>query len=435
MIPVVTPLASALAKVTRRLVPFMFVLYVVAYLDRVNVGFAQLQMKTALSLSDAAYGLGAGLFFIPYFLFEVPSNLLLVRFGPRRWMARIMVTWGIVSAAMMFATGTKSFYALRLALGLAEAGFFPGMILYLTYWFPPQQRAAAFARFMTAIGVSLVIGGPLSGAIMTGLDRVAGFAGWQWLFLLEGLPAVVLGFVVLAFLPDRPDDVSWLSADEKGALAVALRAPPDGQGARERHTLRHALADGRVWLLASIYFIFAMGLYGLTLWVPQLLRDLSGGSTFEVGLLAAVPYLAAVLFMVPCAKYTDRTGNYRRTLGIATAVAGAALAATACLLDVSPWLTVVALSVGVMGLFAAFGVFWALPSAFLRGTAAAGGIAVINSLGNLGGFVSPWLVGFVKERMGSFAGGVGLVAGMLLLAAALIAVGTRGHDSVVHRAS
>jgi MFS transporter, ACS family, tartrate transporter len=420
-------LASALRKSTRRLIPFLFLLYVVAYLDRVNIGFAQLQMKSSLGLSDAVYGFGAGLFFIPYFLFEVPSNLLLERFGPRRWMARIMVTWGLLSAGMMLVTGEKSFYALRLALGLAEAGFFPGMILYLTYWFPPRERAAAFARFMTAIGVSLVVGGPLSGAIMDGLGDVLGLGGWQWLFLLEGLPAVVLGVIVLCTLPDRPADVRWLTTDEKQALAAALSAPGP---VTHHHTLRHALRDGRVWLLSFIYFIFAMGLYGLTLWVPQILKDVAGGSALKVGLLSALPYLAAVLCMVPTARYTDRTGTYRRTLTVCAAAAGSALVGTALLLDLGAIGTMATLTLGVMALFSSFGVFWQLPSAFLRGSAAAGGIAVINSFGNLGGFVSPWLIGLVKKETGSFSGGVAVVAGMLLLAALLVAVGTRNREHV-----
>ncbi|MBI5480132.1 MAG: MFS transporter [Deltaproteobacteria bacterium] len=420
-----TPLAAALRKTTWRLIPFMFLLYVVAYIDRVNVGFAQLQMKQALQFSDAVYGFGAGLFFVTYFFFELPSNLLLHRFGPRRWMARIMITWGALSTAMMFVRGEWSFYALRLALGVAEAGFFPGMILYLTYWFPPRERATAVARFMTAIGLSLVVGGPVSGVILDGLHGRWGWAGWQWLFLLEGLPSVVLGFVTFAFLPDRPADVRWLSDAEKAAIDEALRAAPAAEPQHDRHTLREALADGRVWLLATIYFAFAMGLYGLTLWVPQILKDVTGGSALRVGLLSAIPYGLASVVMVAWSRSTDRTGAYRRNLIVATLVAAVALGAAALLLDAGPTATLVALSVGVAGLFATFGPFWALPSAFLRGTAAAAGIAVINSCGNLGGFASPWLVGLVKKHTGSFRGGILLLAGALGVAALLLAVGLR----------
>jgi MFS family permease len=400
----------------------------VAYLDRVNVGFAQLQMKSALGMSDAAYGLGAGLFFLGYFVFEVPSNLLLARFGARRWMARIMVTWGILSSAMMFARGDASFYTLRVLLGLAEAGFFPGMILYLTYWFPARERAAAVARFMTAIGISLVIGGPISGAILDGLNGALGWQGWQWLFLLEGLPSIVLGIVVLVALPDRPADVRWLADAEKRALSSALGAQPASGAHRDVHTMREALADGRVWLLSAIYFIFAMGLYGLTLWVPQILKDVAGGSSWRVGVLSAVPYTFAAVCMVIWSKMTDRSGKYRRNLALVTVVASLGLAGAALVLRAGPVLTLAALSIGVTALFCSFGPFWALSSAFLRGTAAAGGIAVINSFGNLGGFASPWMVGVVKKQTGSFTGGIAFIAAALLVAALMIALGTRDAE-------
>lgn len=414
-------LTTALRKLTWRLIPFMFVLYVVAYLDRVNVGFAQLQMKQALGMSEGAYGLGAGLFFIGYFAFEVPSNLILARVGPRRWIARIMITWGVISSATMFAQGSHSFYGLRLLLGLAEAGFFPGMILYLTMWFPPRERAAAVARFMSAIGISLVLGAPLSGAILDRLHGAWGWQGWQWLFLLEGAPSVVLGFVVLAVLPDRPDDVSWLTAEEKRALAHHLAAAQPAE--RTSHSLRDALGDGRVWLLSCIYFILAMGLYGLTLWVPQIIKDVVGGSATRVGLVCAIPYVSAALGMVAWARYTDRTGRYRRNLTLSLIVAAAGTGAAALLLGYGPIPTLIALSVGIMGLFSSFGPFWAVPGAFLRGAAAAGGIAVINSFGNLGGFASPPIVGKIKQLTGSFSGGVAMIAAALLLAAVLVAFG------------
>jgi len=431
-------LTRALGKASWRLIPFLFVLYVVAYLDRVNVGFAQLQMKTALDLSDAAYGFGAGLFFVGYFLFEVPSNLLMVRVGARRWIARIMISWGVISSATMCARGETSFYALRVLLGLAEAGFFPGIILYLTYWFPPRERAAAVARFMTAIGLSLVIGGPLSGAIMDGLHGRWGWAGWQWLFLLEGLPSILGGFAVLAILPDGPADATWLTTDEKTALRETMRARSEARSEasprRDLSTLRDALVDGRVWLLSTIYFMTAMGLYGLTLWVPQIVKDVAGGSAFRVGVISAIPYLLAAGCMVLSARHADRTNRYRAILVITLSVAAAGLVGAALLLDAGPTAVLVALSAGVVGLFCAFGPFWAVPPSFLRGTAAAGGIAVINSFGNLGGFVSPWAVGLVKKRTGSFAGGIGLIAGALAVAVILIALGVRG-DAAVERAS
>jgi ACS family tartrate transporter-like MFS transporter len=421
-------LESALRKTSWRLIPLMFLLYVVAYLDRVNVGFAQLHMKQSLHFSDAVYGFGAGLFFLTYFIFEVPSNLLLHRFGPRKWMARIMITWGVLSAAMMFVRGEASFYALRLALGIAEAGFFPGMILYLTYWFPQRERAAATAKFMTAISLSQVVGGPVSGAILDGLNGRWGLEGWQWLFLLEGLPSVVLGFVVWFLLPDRPDDVRWLTDAEKGAIAEALQAAPANAPEEHRHTLRDAFADGRVWLLSAVYFGLAMGLYGLSLWVPQILKDVTGGSALRVGLLSAIPYGLAAVAMVAWSQHTDRTGAYRRNFSIAAGVAAVALGGAALLIDAGPTVTLITLSVGITALFSSFGPFWALPSAFLRGTAAAAGIAVINSCGNLGGFASPWLVGVVKKHTGSFRGGILVIAGAVLVAALLIAVGTRRRE-------
>jgi nitrate/nitrite transporter NarK len=260
---------------------------------------------------------------------------------------------------------------------------------------------------------------------MDGLNGAGGLAGWQWLFLLEGLPSVLLGFVVLAALPDRPADVRWLSAEEKTALSDALADEPADSSARHRQTLREAATDARVWWLSAIYFIFAMGLYGLTLWVPQIIKDVAGGSVLHVGLLTAVPYLLGAVCMVVTAQRTDRSGNHRRTLTLATVVAGLAFLAVAVLLDVGPVVTLAAISVAVMGLFSTFGPFWTLPSAFLRGTAAAGGIALINSIGNLGGFVSPWIVGLVKKQTGSFTGGIAFLAAALLVAAILVAVGTR----------
>jgi len=423
-------LEAALGKTTWRLIPFMFLLYVVAYLDRVNVGFAQLQMKSSLGLSEAAYGFGAGLFFIGYFLFEVPSNLLLERFGPRRWIARIMISWGVLSSATMLVRGEASFYLLRFLLGLAEAGFFPGMILYLTYWFPPRERASAVARFMTAIGLSLVVGGPLSGAIMDGLQGRLGLHGWQWLFLLEGVPSVLLGFVVLVALPDKPAEVTWLRPEEKAALAEALRAKSGSSPQRDVSKLRDALADGRVWLLSVIYFAFAMALYGLTLWVPQIIKDVAGGTTLRIGLLSAIPYLLAAACMVFWGRRADRTGRHRASLAIAVLVAVTGLIGAALLLHAGRVPMLVALSVGVVGLFCTFGPFWAVPAGFLRGTAAAGGIAVINSFGNLGGFVSPWVVGLVKKHTGSFAGGIFIIAGALTVALLLIVLAVRDPERV-----
>jgi len=301
--------SRALAKAARRLIPFMFVLYVVAYLDRINVGFAALQMRQDLGFDDRVYGLGAGIFFVGYFLFEVPSNLLLERLGARLWIARIMITWGLIASAMMVVRGARSFYLLRFLLGVAEAGFFPGMILYLTYWFPAAERAHAVARFMTATAIAGVVGGPISGALLA-MDGLGGLRGWEWLFLAEGLPAVVLGLAVLAYLPDGPASASWLTPEERRSLAARL-GPEQVIEAHHAATLGAALADRRVWRLAVLYFVLVTGLYGVGLWLPQIVKGLSGLGDVMVGIVSAVPYVAAAAGMVLVGRHSDRTGERR----------------------------------------------------------------------------------------------------------------------------
>ena len=301
--------SRALAKATRRLIPFMFVLYVVAYLDRINVGFAALQMRADLGFDDRVYGFGAGIFFVGYFLFEVPSNLVLERVGARLWIARIMVTWGVIASAMMVVRGAQSFYLLRFLLGLAEAGFFPGMILYLTYWFPAAERAHAVARFITATAIAGVVGGPISGALLA-MDGLGGLRGWEWLFLAEGLPAVGLGLAVLAYLPDGPASASWLTPEERRSLAARL-APDQAIEAHHAATLAGALADRRVWRLAVLYFVLVTGLYGVGLWLPQIVKGLSGLGDVMVGIVSAVPYVAAAAGMVLVGRHSDRTGERR----------------------------------------------------------------------------------------------------------------------------
>jgi ACS family tartrate transporter-like MFS transporter len=408
---------SALDKATRRLIPFMFLLYVVAYLDRINVGFAALQMRRDLGFSEAVYGLGAGIFFVGYFLFEVPSNLILVRVGARRWIARIMITWGLVSSATMLVRDPPAFYALRFLLGLAEAGFFPGMILYLTYWFPADVRARAVARFMTATAVAGVVGGPLSGALLT-LDGLGGLRGWQWLFLLEGLPAVALGVVVLWRLPDGPGDAAWLSPGERRALAGRLGREQVAGG--HVATLREAVGDGRVWVLALLYFVLVNGFYGVSLWLPQIVQGFSGASDLVVGVVSAVPYAVAAVGMVAAGAHSDRTGERRRHVAVAALVGAAGLVLAAWL--ASPPAALAALSLAALGIWSTLGPFWAMPTAMLRGTAAAAGIALVNSFGNLGGFAGPWLLGLVKEATGGFAWGLVTLAAGLVVAAGLALV-------------
>ena len=319
---------TALRKATVRLIPFLFVLYIVSFLDRVNVSFAALQMNEDLGFSEVAYGLGAGIFFIGYFLFEVPSNLILERVGARVWIARIMITWGIISTAMFLVTGPVSFYVLRFLLGVAEAGFFPGIILYLTYWFPAHERAKAVALFMTAVAIAGVIGGPLSGALLSLDEVVFGFSGWQFLFIVEGFPAILLGLAVLAFLPDRPSEARWLTDEERRWLEVSLSREEQLKTTHGAHTLRQALADGRLWLLCGVYFGTVASLYGISFWLPTIIEEFSNLNEFLVGLLSAFPYLAAAIGMVVFAWHSDRTGERRWHVAIPAGLAALGLALT-----------------------------------------------------------------------------------------------------------
>jgi MFS transporter, ACS family, tartrate transporter len=399
--------APVLAKTRRRLIPFLFLLYIVAYLDRINVGFAALQMNQALGFSPTVYGFGAGIFFLSYVLFEIPSNVILSRVGARIWIARIMISWGIVSSAMMFVQGVTGFYTLRFLLGMAEAGFFPGIIYYLTRWFPIRERARTIAAFMTATLIAGVIGGPLSGALLS-FHGLGGLAGWQWLFLLEGLPAVVLGFVVLKFLTERPEDATWLSGAERDALVACLGE--DSRAQREETTAR-ALGNRRTWLLAVVYFTIPVTLYGIGFWLPQMLKTASGGSDLIVGLLSAVPYAAGALAMVLAGRHSDRTGERRWHIVVAALVGAAGLAASTLSTGVV-W-SLVTLSIAIAGLASMFGPFWALTTSTMGGVGAAASIALVNSVGNTGGFVGPYLLGALNDATGSFALGLCAIAAML----------------------
>jgi ACS family tartrate transporter-like MFS transporter len=413
--------AATMRKVSRRLIPFLFVLYVAAYLDRINVGFAQLQMKGALGFSDTVFGLGTGIFFIGYFLFEVPSNLILARMGARLWIARIMITWGLISSAMVFVRTPVSFYALRFLLGVAEAGFFPGVIYYMSGWFPAAARAAAVSRFMTATAVSGIVGGPLSGALFT-LDGKAGLAGWQWIFLAEGIPSLVLGVATLFFLTNRPEEAAWLSPAEREHLATIMRAEAEDITRQGHVSVRRALLHPTVWRLSLLSFTLLVGLYSISFWLPQIVKSLSGLDNVRVAILSAVPYLVAVVAMVMVGGHSDRSRERCLHIG-AAALIGAIGIATTAYVD-SPMPGLIALSVAAAGIFSAIPVFWSLPTAFLSGTASAGAIALINSLGNLGGFVGPYLIGYVREATGGFKGSLLTIAGLLLCGAAL-AVGLR----------
>ena len=417
---------TTLAKITLRLIPFMFVLYIVAFLDRVNVGFAALQMNEGLGFSDTIYGIGAGIFFIGYFIFEIPSNLIMEKVGARIWIARIMLTWGIISSAMFLVSGETSFYILRFLLGVAEAGFFPGMILYLTYWFPARERARRVALFMTAIPISGVFGSPLSGAILT-LDGFAGLAGWQIMFLAEGIPAVLLGIVVLRFLPDGPDEAGWLETEERSWLRGALERENRIKSEHGEYTTRQALTNGKVWLLSAIYFGVVTSVYGVSLWLPLIIEDLSGFGTFAVGLLGAIPYLAGAIGMVLFAQHSDATGERRWHVAVAAFIATVGLVLTGA--TASPVVEMAALTLAALGIYSTLATFWSLPTAFLSGTAAAAGIALINSVGNLGGFVGPYVVGFLSDATGSFYAGLLLLA-VLILVAGVLALAVRHERSL-----
>lgn len=422
---VLTPEAEAFARIRLKLVPFLFVLYVVSYLDRVNVGFAALQMNRDLGLSAAVYGFGAGVFFLSYVLFEVPSNLIMVRVGARRWMARIMVTWGLASAGMMFVQGERSFYTMRFLLGAAEAGFFPGMVLYLTEWFPAAERARTIASFMTATALAGVVGGPMSAALLS-LDGALGLRGWQWLFLLEGVPAIILAFVTLAILPDRPADATWLTAEQR--RLVTARIEEDAARTPHAHTsFAAALREPRLWALSILYLSIIIAFYGVGFFTPQILSGVTGGSAVLVSLLSAIPYACAAVAMVVVGIHSDRVNERRWHVAIVTLVGAAGLAGTG--LTTNPFVALACLSLAAAGIWSTLGPFWALPAAFLRGTAAAGGIAVINAVGNIGGFVGPSVMGFVKDQTGAFVYGLFLLAAALVAAAA-IALSLPDRDGV-----
>jgi MFS transporter, ACS family, tartrate transporter len=420
------PSTTAVARVSRHLIPVLFLLYILNFLDRVNVGFAALEMNRDLGFGPAVYGFGAGVFFIGYCLFEVPSNLVLYRTGARIWIARIMVTWGLAASAMMLVHKPWSFYLLRFLLGVAEAGFFPGIIFYLTSWYPARERARAYAWFLAAIPICGVVGGPISGALL-GLDGWLGLRGWQWLFLLEGLPSIVVGVLVLWLLPDRPRDARWLRPAEREWLEKALAEERAQRGDTHGASFRWALGNPLVWWLGLSYFLLVVALYGFALWLPQLIKAGGSFSNFEVGLITAIPYAVAAVGMVLVGRRSDRTGE--RHLHLALPALAGALGFVAVSHLESTGLLVAGLSLTAFGVLGWLGPFWALPTAFLKEQAAAGGIALINSMGAVGGFVGPYLIGAVKEETGSFTMGLLLLA-LFMVAAVVIVMGLR---SVVGR--
>ncbi len=407
--------AQLYRKVTWRLIPLLFACYVVAYLDRVNVGFAKLQMLGDLHFSETVYGLGAGIFFIGYFLFEVPSNIILHKVGARVWIARVMVSWAVISAGMVFVHSPTVFYGLRFLLGVAEAGLFPGVILYLTCWYPSRRRGGIIGLFMTGIPIAGVIGGPLSGWILASLSGVLGLAGWQWMFLIEAVPSLVLGAVVLGCLDNGISHASWLTANEKAVLQHNIDR--DGQETPS-HSLRDGFTNPRVWQLCGVYFFFIMGLYGVGFWLPTLIKGTGVSDPLSIGLLTVLPYAAAAVGMVTCGRLSD-AARERRWHIVVPGILGTAgwLVSIWFAKDVA--VAEIALTVATTGVLVTLAQFWCLPTAVLAGAAAASGIAVINSVGNLAGFVSPYAVGWIIDATHSTTLGVYTLAGCLLVGSLL----------------
>jgi ACS family tartrate transporter-like MFS transporter len=407
----------AVNKVFRHLIPLLFLLYILNFLDRVNVGFAALSMNQDLNFGPAVYGLGAGIFFAGYCLFEVPSNLVLYRIGARVWIARIMVTWGLVASAMILVRTSTGFYGLRFLLGVAEAGFFPGIIFYLTYWYPARERARAYAWFLAAIPICGVVGGPISGALL-GLDGWLGMRGWQWLFLLEGIPSVVVGVMVLWLLPDRPSTAKWLTREEAEWLEVTIDAERGGKESEHSHQLGKVLANPMVWALGLCYFLLIAPLYGFALWLPQLLKASAAFTNFEVGVITAIPYSIAAIGMILNGRHSDSTGE--RYLHMVVPALVAVLGFWTVTMSGSTVALVAALSLTAFGVLGWLGPFWSLPTAFLKEQGSAGGVALINSLGAVGGFVGPYVIGKLKEQSGSYSDGLLLLGASSAAAVVLV---------------
>ncbi|MGB9245523.1 MAG: MFS transporter [Candidatus Acidiferrales bacterium] len=407
--------STAYRKVDVRLLPFLFLCYILAYLDRVNVGFAKLQMLKELSMSDAAFATGAGIFFIGYFFFEVPSNVLLKKFGARMWIARIMISWGVISACMIFVKGEWSFYGMRFLLGLAEAGFFPGVIFYLTLWYPSKLRASRTAWFVAAIAVSGVVGNPISGWIMDKLSGAMNLAGWQWLFLSEGIPSVIIGIWVIFYLDSSIEEAKWLTAEDKALLTTNLIA-------EDKHKTEHKLADafksGKVWVLCAIYFTLMIGLYGIAFWLPTIVKAFGIKGYLGVGLVTAIPYGVAVIGMILLSMHSDKTGE-RRLHYVFNVTAGAIGLVLSGIFASNPVLAIVFLSIGTLGVIGSMPLFWPLPSAFLAGTAAAAGIGIVNSVGNLGGYFGPNIPIWAKLISSDRSAALYIIAGILMIGAFL----------------
>ncbi len=408
---------SAYRKIAFRLMPFLMLCYFCAYLDRVNVGFAKLQMMSDLQFSEAVYGLGAGIFFIGYFLCEVPSNIVLHKVGARRWIARIMITWGILSGCFAFVQTEWQFYTLRFLLGVAEAGLAPGLLLYLTYWFPSYRRARMTVLWFIAIPISGMIGGPLSGLIMDRMSGVHGWFGWQWMFVIEAIPTVLIGLLVLAVLKDSVQDANWLTQDEKNLVKQELAQ--DNQHKEGHASVKEFIADKRLWLLAGIYFCVVMGQYAITFWLPTLIRNSGISDNWHIGLLTSLPYMCAIVVMILAGRSGDHFQERRWHL-IIPMCAGAIALTFATLFASNLTLSLICLCIAASGVLTASSLFWMLPTNFLGGVSAAAGIAAVNSFANLAGFCSPYLIGWVTTNTGSNAIGMFLITAVLIFGASLV---------------
>lgn len=411
------------SKVTRRLIPFLILCYFFAYLDRVNVGFAKLHMQDALNFSDTVYGLGAGIFFIGYFLFELPSNLLMQRFGPRFWIARIMATWAVLSAGMMFVTTPTQFYVIRFLLGVAEAGFFPGIVFYLTLWFPSWRSARTLGLFILVTPLSTIIGSPLSGLILKMFEEVGGLHNWQWLFLIEAVPSFLLTFVVLRYLDNDVKSAKWLSGNEKQVILDDLAKDALNRTQRASGKVDSSLIamfkNGYVWLLALIFFSFNIGYYGINFWLPSIIKSSGISDDFQIGLLAALPYVFGAAFMVWNSRHSDLKQERRWHIAIPAIIGCVGLTLSAYCSGSTFWM-MTWICLAMSGTLALIPTYISLPGAMLSGTAAAAGIALVNSVGNLAGFFGPTVLGWLKDTTGSTDSGLYILAGFLLLCAPLI---------------
>ena len=407
------------SKVIWRLIPFLCLCYVFSYLDRINVSFAKLQMSSELGFSDTVYGFGAGIFFIAYFLFEVPSNMILLKVGPKRWIARIMISWGILTGIMAFTNSAMMFYVLRFLIGVSEAGFFPAIILYLSSWFPSNRRGQIIALFMSAIPLSGILGGVVSGWILDTFNNVGGFGGWRWLFMLESIPTIIIGIWVLFYLDDHLSKAKWLTPEERATLQANIDAE---QGSKTHSSFGQMVSSRKVWLLASVFFCVCMGQFGLAFWMPSIIKATGVVSSSKVGLLSAIPWVFGIIAMILVGRHSDATGERRWHYAIAAFISALGLVFAGLWGGANTVLAVTGLTIMCMGLQCLPPIFWTFPTAMLSGVAAAAGIALINSIGNLAGFVSPYMVGWISDKTGSTDLGLFIISACLALGGLIVLI-------------